>query len=225
MYFFDLDETIVVKYEVEINNEKLKKLKKEIIKKCSMIEHKSYETINPLSQFNFYYMKNYKKEKTNKKDFETKKDIYLISYDLYNPPYLVTLIDELLLGNTSVINDIKNYHESFSINEPSINDKYKKLLDLLYDPDYVKIYGVPENQEEKRNRVKLLKEMEDLLTNYKNKKINNSKEKNIDDYRIEVLDCITMKQIETISLESLVKIQRFFDKSNEKSLNKTLKKY
>ena len=45
MYFFDLDETIIVKYEVKLNIDKLKKLKKEIINNCSMIEHKSYETI------------------------------------------------------------------------------------------------------------------------------------------------------------------------------------
>ena len=56
------------------------------------------------------------------------------------------------------------------------------------------------------------------------KKVNNSKIKNIDSYIQKVLECIEMKQVQTISLESVIKMQKFFNESNDKSLNKVLQK-
>ena len=224
MYFYNIEETMIVKYEVELNYIKLKELKKEIINNCSLIIHKEEESTNSIILFDTVYMRNYRSIKTNKKDFKTKKSIHLVSYDLYSPPYLVILINELLKENFSVINEIMNYKENFSIEEPEIRERYNELVNELYDPDYVKIYKNPVQEEEDKNRIILLKELEELLTNYQNKKIENSEKTNVDKYRLKVLECIRLKKINSMPIEALTMIQTFFDESKEKTLNKTLNK-
>lgn len=223
MYFYDLEGVNVVKYEVNLDINKLNQIKREIINNCSIIEHKSYETTNPIIKFESPYMKNYKSEKTNKKDFKTKKQIYIVSYDLYNYPYLVKLINELLLGNTSVIDEIKNYKENFSIEEPSINKEYNRLLSLLEKED-IKIVGAQESEEEKQKRIHNLKKLEILLTNYQQEKVLYSKNNNIEEYKLKVLECIKLKKINSISLEVFLDMQNFFNDSTPQNLHNTLKK-
>lgn len=224
MYFYNIEGTMIVKYEVKLNYPKLKELKKEIIDNCSLIEHKTEESTNSLILFDSVYMRNYRSIKTNKKDFKTKKNIYSISYDLYNPPYLITLINELLKENFSIITEILNYKENFSIEESEIKNRYNELLNELYDPDYVKIYKNPVQEEEDKNRIILLRELEELLTNYQNKKVENSKKNNVESYRIKVLNCIKLKEIKKYPIEMLIELQDFFDESNEKTVGKTLNK-
>lgn len=218
MYFYNLEGTIIIKYKVDLNITRLKKIKQDIIDNCSEINNKSYETTNP-PLFNHKYIKNYKKEKTNKKDFETKSDIYLVSYDFYNPPYLVTLIDELLLGNTIVINEIKKYKENFCIDNSNIQEQYKELLSKIYDKEDIKIYGAIQDESEKERRKVLLKDMESLLTKYQNQK-----KPLIDEYRLQVLECINLKVLKSIPLDNLLEVQNFFSDSTEQTLNKNLYK-
>lgn len=224
MYFYNIEGTMIIKYEVKLNYKKLKELKKEIIDNCSLIKHQIEETINPIIVFNSIYMRNYKSIKTNKKDFKTKKSIYLVTYDLYNPPYLVELINELLKENFSIITEILNYKENFSIEVFEIKDRYNKLLNELYDPDYVKIYKSQVQEDDSKNRLNLLRELEKLLSNYQIEKEEHSKKTDIEKYRLKVLDCIKLKEIQKLPIEYLSFVQDFFNESNEKTISKTLNK-
>lgn len=220
MYFYDLEDITIVKYEVKINISELKKLKKEIIKNCSRIVHKSYETTQFPNVF-LNNIKNYNSQNTGRKD-ENNNDIYLVSYDLYIYPYLVTLINELLLNNMSVINELQEYQEIYSIEQMDINGEYKKLLDKINSKEDIKIVGTNESEEDRKKRKQLLKEMEKLLTNFENQNSINSKSTEIDKYRLKVLNCINLKKIGNLSLKTFIEIQDFFTDSTEKVLNKNL---
>lgn len=220
MYFYDLEDITIVKYEVKINISELKKLKKEIIKNCSRIVHKSYETTQFPNVF-LNNIKNYNSQNTGRKD-ENNNDIYLVSYDLYIYPYLVTLINELLLNNMSVINELQEYQEIYSIEQMDINGEYKKLLDKINSKEDIKIVGTNESEEDRKKRKQLLKEMEKLLTNFENQNSINSKSTEIDKYRLKVLNCIDLKKIGNLSLKTFIEIQDFFTDSTEKVLNKNL---
>ena len=223
MYYYDIEDFEIVKYEVELNIEKLNLLKIQIVNECSEIVHKSYETVNPSSHFNQSYIKNYLAQKTEKKD-ENNNDIYLISYDLYNVPYLVTLIDSLLNGNTSVINEIQNYKECFSIENSEICDTYNTLLNELNSVEDIKIYGVQENMEDKSKRKDLLKQMEELLTKYQSERKVSYDAKKIEKYRERVLNCIDFKLVKRISLKKFIEVINFFEHSSKKELSGNLQK-
>lgn len=224
MYFYNVEGTMIVKYEVQLDYRKLKELKKQIIDNCSLIEHKKEESTTAIIYFNSGYIKNYKSEKTNKKDFKTKRNIYSVSYDVYEPPYLVYLINELLKENTSVITEILNYEEIFDVEESKIKNKYDELLKKIYNPDYVKIYKNPVPEQEDKSRIDSLRELEKLLTDYQKEKEENNKKTNIEKYRMDVLNCIFLKEIQKLPIEYLSFVQNFFSESTEKTLDKTLKK-
>lgn len=224
MYFYNIEETMIVKYKVQMDYKKLKGLKQEIIEKCSLIEHKKEESTSSIIRLNSMYMKNYKSEKTNKKDFKTHKCIYSISYDIYTPPHLVDLINELLKENFSIIPEILDYKEYFNIEQSEIKDRYNELLNELYDPDYVKIYKDPNPKPENPNRREMLREMEKLLDDYQKKVEENSKKTKVDDYRIKVLNCLRLKEVKQYPIAMLAELYDFFDESTEKTVNKTLNK-
>jgi len=220
MYFYNLEGTMIIKYKVDLNVTKLKKLKQEMINNCSQITNKTYETIETLL-FDSQYVKNYKRENTNKKDFDTNKDIFLVSYDLYNPPYLVILIDQLLLGNTIVINKIKKYNEIYCVDNSFIQEQYQNLLSSIYGEEDIKIYGEHPDETKKERKKQLLKEMEKLLNMYETQNKNNDL---IEGYRLQVLECINLNVIKTISLNMLFDIQDFFNDYTEQTINKDLYK-
>ena len=195
----------------------------QIINECSEIVHKSYETVNPSSHFNQSYVKNYLAQKNTKKD-ENNNDIYLISYDLYNVPYLVTLIDSLLNGNTSVINELQNYKECFSIENSEISDTYNTLLNELNSIEDIKVYGAEENIEDKINRKNLLKQMEELLTSHESKRKKFYNSDKLNKYRLLVLNCINFKLIKKLDLKSFIEVQEFFQCSTHNELSKNLQK-
>lgn len=214
MYFYNIEETMIVKYKVNLNVTRLRNIKKQIIKKCSNPIFNSYETTNPPIQFDYPNITNYKLVKSDDKKFQ-------VSYDLYNVPYLVTLIKKLLLGNTNVISEIQNYQEFPSMEDPYVNEKYQILLSKLYDKEDIKIYGAEEN---KQKRIVLLKELENLLSTYENKRLNNIKHDMVDRYRIKTLECIDLKFIKSISLKDFIELQCFFYNSDDKEMCEDLQK-
>ncbi len=220
MYFYNLEGTMIVKYKVKLDYKRLKELKFKIIDNCSLIEHKKEESPSAIIRLNSAHMKNYKSEKINTKD----EDIYSISYDLYYPPHLVELINELLKQNFSIIPEIIDYKEYFDIDYSIIKDRYYELLNELYDPDYVKIYKDPNPKPENPNRREMLKELEQMLTDYQNKIEENSKKTKLDEYRIKVLNCMRLQKVKQYPIAVLSELYDFFDESTEKTVNKTLNK-
>lgn len=223
MYYYEMDELNVIKYKFDLNINKLNFLKKQIIKDCGKIIHKSLETTNVLNYFNNRYVNNLEVHITEKKD-DNNKNIYLVSYDLYNVPYLVSLIDRLLNKDISAINEIINYKESFSIENPEISEDYNILLDEINSKDNIKIYGIKENPNKKLKREKLLKKMEELLTDYELKTVNNYDNEKINKYRKLLLESINIRPIKTLNIKEFIEVQSFFLDSKQSELSNNLKK-
>lgn len=223
MHYYDIEDFGIVKYEVELNINKLNLLKNQIINDCSEIVHKSYETTNISKYLECPYIKNYLVQKTGKRD-KNNDNVYLVSYDLYNVPYLFALINELLNGNTSVINEIKNYKECFFVGDLEISDTYNNLLNELNSIEDIKIYGAEENIEDKIKRKNLLKQLEELLTNHETKKRISYDTEKLNKYRFLVLNCINLKLINKISLEKIIEVRSFFEDYTQNEISENLQK-
>jgi len=118
MYYFKIKEDSIVKCQVNLDVEKLRQLRTEIIENCSQITHEKYETTKLPIQTE--HIKNYHEKKLDK-PYKTEKDriiemlfgivdidTYLVEYDYYHYHKLVELIDRLLEGNTYVIKIIED---------------------------------------------------------------------------------------------------------------------
>ena len=113
MLYFRKNDEVIEKYQIDFNKEEVETLKEKIINNCSFIKHEEYES-DHLPRFAGKIIKNYIHTYTGKEKnyFEETRDIYLYSYDEYKPPYLVKLINQLLNGNSEVIDEILNYDTS-----------------------------------------------------------------------------------------------------------------
>lgn len=107
VYYYDVRDGYINKYLVEVNKEYLKKIRKEIIDNCSIIEFKKYKTVKEPDFLRDEHIMNYKSEKVRKISyndfFSEDEDEYLVSYNYYNFSVLVGIIDDLLNDNTSSI--------------------------------------------------------------------------------------------------------------------------
>lgn len=98
MLYFRKNDEVIEKYQIDFNKEEVETLKEKIINNCSFIKHEEYES-DHLPRFTGKIIKNYIHTYTGKEKnyFEETRDIYLYSYDEYKPPYLVELINQLLM--------------------------------------------------------------------------------------------------------------------------------
>ena len=216
MLYFRKNDDVIEKYQVDFDKEKIEKLKQEIINNCSFITHIEFES-DYTPRLSNEIIRNFKYTPTGKEReyFEETRKIYHYSYDRYEPPYLVTLINQLLNDNSKVIDQILNYEiPSKSTIDDSIDSAYKEFKEI--DPENV------------TKRAEKLKELEDLL---KAKKLNINQQ-NIDLYYKELMELIKFNLIDSLTLSELNKIESFLEinlsseisDSNEKPFVKSLKK-
>lgn len=152
-----------------------------------------------------------------KEYFEETRDIYHFSYDKYEPPYLVALINRLLNDNSKVIDKILNYEIS---SKSTIYDS----IELTYQ-EFKRI-----DNENGTKRSEKLKELEDLL---KAKKLNINQQ-NIDLYYNQLIKLIKFNLIDSLPISELSRIESFLEinlsskveisDSNKKTFVKSLKK-
>lgn len=218
MYYYRVKDEVVKKYEVELHTETLKKLRNEIIEKCSYITHKKYTTTKTPNKWDYEHIRNYNENKIGEKDsndfyspFESE---YLVEYDYYEHPKLISLIDALLKGNMSVIDEIKETKEEEIDKEKILLDEQRKIIEDLNKLDNDKI-----NQQ-----INLLTENQEKLSNCYEEKELNKNQVSANEYIYKTLSCIKFKEINSISLEKVLEVQEFFNSvSIKKELNKTLK--
>ena len=195
MLYFRKNDDVIEKYQIDFDKEKIKKLKQEIINNCSLIKHIEYESdYTPILSNEI--VKNFTYTRTGKEReyFEETRDIYHYSYDRYEPPYLVELINQLLNDNSKVIDQILNYEiSSESTIDDSIELAYKEFKEID-----------PENVTKKSEK---LKELEDLLK-AKNYNIN---QQNIDLYYKELIELIKFNLIDSLPINELNKIESFLE--------------
>ena len=195
MLYFRKNDDVIEKYQMDFDKEKIKKLKQEIINNCSLIKHIEYESdYTPILSNEI--VKNFTYTRTGKEReyFEETRDIYHYSYDRYEPPYLVELINQLLNDNSKVIDQILNYEiSSESTIDDSIELAYKEFKEI--DPENV------------TKKAEKLKELEDLLK-AKNYNIN---QQNIDLYYKELIELIKFNLIDSLPINELNKIESFLE--------------
>lgn len=197
MLYFRKNDDVIEKYQVIFDKEKIKKLKQEIINNCSFITHIEYESdYAPILSNEIVRNFTYTPTGKEREYFEETRDIYHYSYDRYEPPYLVALINQLLLlnDNSKVIDQILNYEIA---SKSTIDDKIELAYKEFKEID-------PENATKKAEK---LKELENLL---KAKKLNINQQ-NIDLYYNQLIELIKFNLIDSLPINELNKIESFLE--------------
>lgn len=203
MYYIEQQNDEIVKYEVEIDREKLEKIKYEVIKNCGEIKHYCYRDVgchhNQSAIFD-YHQKWIGKSELN--DFyNSEVDIYEYEYNQYLNTTLVILINRLLRDDMSAILEIKNPKENKkkSDNEQQLQKKIGKILSLdMKDIDILQLE-------------KMKKELEEYQTI---EKLNRDRKSDLE-YYPQVLSCIMMKEVSKIMLDDLIQIEELMDQVND----------
>lgn len=195
MLYFRKNDEVIEKYQVSFDINKIEELKREIIDNCSYIYHREYESdYTPI--FTNEIIKNFRYIPTGKEKeyYEETRDIYLYSYDEYKPPYLVELINQLLKGNSNIIDKILNYDIH---TKTSIDDRIN-----LANQEFIKI-----DSDNITKRKEKLKELEELL---KIKELNTGK-KSIELYYNKLIELIIFTLIDSLPISDLNRVKSFFE--------------
>ncbi len=187
MYYFLKNDEIIEKYLISFNKEKIEQLKEKIIDECSFIEHKEISSDYFPTFSDKKLIRNLKEIKVgNKEYFEETRDVYLYSFDQYEPPYLVKLIDRLLNNDEKCISEILNYD---IYTKKSIDDKIKLANQELMEINAEDIY---------QKKIKL-KELEDLV---KSKELN-KEQRSIEPYHKQLIGLVKFDLVDSMSIDDL----------------------
>lgn len=212
MYYIEKENNDLVKYEVEIDKEKLTYLKKKIIEECGEITHKSYNSTSGPNKWDIDHICNYSERKigrtkTNDELTYPSEDLYHYEYDEYKDTKLVNIINRLIDGDTNTILELKNPtpEEKIESTEDRLNKKIQKILSKsATDIDIVEL-------DELKNK---------LIEFQKSKKINKDRKSDLD-YYPEVLNCITLKEVSRMAIETLKELNCLYSLSNDFFKNTT----
>lgn len=204
MYYIEQENDEYVKYEVSLDEEKLKDLKYKIVRDCGEIIPYCYEATNcSVNPYDWVHISNYSDKfirwyKPN--DFcSSNEKIYEYSYEEYKDTKLCLLIDSLLKGDISAISEIKN--PKLERKKASIKKPKKDLSKLL---------SLPANKIDTKEIEKLKKELE-IYQNYL--KLNKNRKSEREYYPL-VLACIHMVEVERISITKVVEWQTLVQQAN-----------
>lgn len=194
MIYFEKNDKEIKKYEVQFDRKKVKEIREEIIDKCSLIEHKEYES--DYAPYDYTYIKNFAEPvAVGEMEYDTEiRTVYLYSYDLIIPPQLVKLIDRLLNGSESALDDIKNYNTS------TIDELGKQIKKKSEEFDRI-------SNEDIKERIKKLKEIDALLSKQKL----NINCQPIEPYYNRLLALITEELIDSIPLQNIERVESFLN--------------
>ena len=213
MFFYCIENECIIKYKINLDESKLKELRREIIENCSTIIHKVYETCAlPKDRYNYEKIRNYREKKIGVheyRDFLPDEDIYLVEYFYYEHPRLVTLIEELLKGNTSVIRELKNPKIENINEEEIILNEQKEIIEILNN----------NKSNDITKQLNLLKENQKKLEDYKKKKELNQNQISEVLYYDRVFNCIKLEELSRIKLKHVLDIQEFLLDSNIETLD------
>lgn len=119
-----------VKYEVFLNKEELKRIKKELIENCSVINHLAYNTTILPNKKEREHIKNYIEYPVNmvENEYWTEQE-YRVEYDYYKYHPLVELVALLLKGEVNAIKEIEEFEDE-NIKEINNNQDLLNSLDI-----------------------------------------------------------------------------------------------
>lgn len=206
MYYLSFKNKELLGYKINIDEEKLKELREEIIEKCSIVIFTIKEVEKPLEWENDEHIRNYKQVKVDMdKNIDERNDYYIVQYDYYQFPDLVNYVDMLLNNDIKAISLIKRIPENIYQLERKLN-KQKQLI-------------FQKSKEENANMLELIDELFKIDTQlaecYKNKTLTQKQLLEIS-FKKKVLECI---QIEKTKFSSK-KIDELSVKNNVLKLKK-----
>ena len=192
MIYYKRNGEVIEKYQIDFDKEEIEKLKYQIINNCSYIKHEEFDS-DYSPRFTNEIIRNFTYTDTgrDKEYFEKTRDIYHYSYDEYKPPQLVELIDKLLNGDSSAIDKIYNYDIP---TKPFLEDRIKLAIEELKEIEDIT---------KKKN---MLHEIEELL----NAQELNKNQQSTESYYNRLLKLINFKQIDSLSISELDRINCFF---------------
>lgn len=187
MNYYNELEGKLEEYEIIFDREVIEKFRTKVIKDCSLILHKDiFSSKGPNINDDLKIINYHKGEKVSVRSNESgiNENIYHISYDEYKYPYLVKLIDRLLSGDYSCIDEI--YYPNLEGKEnPTYQELVKKVSKELEEIN---------NTSEKRHKQLELESLMKVSTINKN-------QKPVIDYYYILQNLITINLIDTITLE------------------------
>ena len=195
MIYFIKNNDIIEKYRVDFDKKEMEKLRDAIIDNCSYIEHKEYYCDHVPRCAN-KITKNYKFEFTNDfvEYFEERREAVFVSYDEYNAPELVNLINRLLENDSRVLQQIFNY--DISANVP-IDDKINSINKEFFEIDIKDI----EKKKAKLHELEKLLKIQEL----------NKNQQGIEPYYNQLIELIKIKLIDSISVSELKRMESFLE--------------
>ena len=211
MYYYKIENDLINKYQIIIDEESLQNLKNEIYLKQRIIRHHEGKT-NIHHHCKPYGYENYTQKFIGQKDGE---DIYLEIYDTFETPYLVEIIDEILKDNFSALIKLNEYKEDLNeennLEYKNLIDKFNSLIKQINRKEYNNLDEINSTLKETYTDLENLnKEIEEY-----NKKTNDEFKKV--SYKEKVFNCFTYKLVKSYPISL---INELIDKLN--MLNKEL---
>lgn len=223
MYFYKKKGKDIIKYEVKIEKEKLSKIRFQIINNCSHIKHiKNRVTDSCMPKYwDYEHIRNYHERYIGRIEYNDfysmPEDQYLVEYDYYTHPPLIQLIDNLLNGDTSAIEQIEKLKDESLDKEQELLNEQKKIINKLNNMI----------EKNKQNQIYLLNQNQEKLLEYYKEQELNKNQVSATRYKKQVLDCIEFKEVEIISYKTVLEVMRFLaccsSKKMDSNLNKVLK--
>lgn len=211
---YKYEEGILEEYKVIINFEKLKKIREEIIYNCSIVKPCTgvFSDFLPFSEAEKETMKHF-----NQKNLSYVQEnngwpdtyYYEYTYDKYYFPKIIKLIDEILKGNESIIDDLFETEDlKYDINEYKDNKTLKEVIDLI-------------NDYSKTNNKQTLIHATTLLNQYKHTEIIKPI-KSIKEYYYELSNCFKFEKTNSDNYEELNRLKEVLGKDWQIKINKLL---
>jgi len=203
MNYFVKKGNIIEKTNVIYDSEQLEKIRLEIVNNCSEIEHCEYDDVVGPNRSDSLRIRNYSAERIGKRElndfYATDLDLYHYSYDRYNYPRLVSLIDRLLNGDAQAI---------FLISNPSLNNELPTVSERIkqssQDLDAIDDSNINEKKKKIAELEKLLK-----LEKY------NKNQQPVIDYYARVRNLITLEFVDLITMDEILRYTSFFNEVTE----------
>ena len=186
----------IKKYNVNFDKEVIINLKSKIIDECCEVKHETFlDTYYPFAKT--YDDCEYRNVKSlNNYHNSINNYVYNYEYDKYIYPYLVKIINRLLQGDKSSIEDLFKYKGLYDYYIKDIDDMINKFIDELSDDEY--------DIDTKINKIELLKGL------YVSKKAMVLNDK-IKTYYDELQQLISFELIDEIELGDYQKINNMLD--------------
>ena len=204
MFYIEETDDELVKYEVELDTERLSSLKSEIIENCSEKSHNQFKCVDKsdLWRLEDKDIRNYKESWLGQIKYFgcPKTDMYKIEYDIYKHTPLVMYIDRLLQGDGSVIKELKEYKGNTLLVEKAksaIKHYIDNIKKEINKEDYIKI-----------NAFDIINGGENIKIYQKLIELNKNQLSDMY-YYDDVMKCITLTEVDRIDKAAIRRVEEF----------------